>query len=260
MLCGFGLPMERKQKEDREKKRGPQEGTAVSRGVKTETVAILVGAAFVLGLIVGAVAALLKTPSPTQPRQSGTPGQGEIFPVGMVDRSKEIRTLEELVQEDPENPDSWVHLGDLFYRGKQHNKAIEAYTKALSLRPRRIDVMVKLGNAYFDSNDYEKAIGAYSKALAIDPRNADTLTDLGVAYRRIRNAEKAIDAFRRAAQTDPSHSTSRYNLGVVLFHDLNDREGAIKAWEEFLQIEPSGEKAEQVKRMVETLKHMPPSR
>jgi hypothetical protein len=55
---------------------------------------------------------------------------------------------------------------------------------------------------------------------------------------------------------DANHLNSRYNLGVVLFHDVNDKEGAIRAWEDFLQVEPKGERAEQVKRMVETLRNM----
>ncbi len=83
------------------------------------------------------------------------------------------------------------------------------------------------------------------------------LTDLGIAYRRTGKAQEAIEAFRKAAQVDASHLNSRYNLGVVLFHDLNDREGAIRAWEDFLQIAPSGERAERVKGMVEALRNMP---
>ena len=31
---------------------------------------------------------------------------------------------------------------------------------------------------------------------------------------------------------------SRFNKGIVLMHDLNDIKGAIKAWEDLLQINP----------------------
>lgn len=248
--------METNQKIDREKRRGPREGTAKGRGAKTETVVILVVAAFFLGLIVGALVALLKTPPLQETRQVPPSGQRKMSLVSEMDFSQEIQMHEGLVQKDPENPDAWVHLGDLFSKIQQYDKAIEAYAKALNIQPANADILVKLGNAHFDREAYEKAIGAYSKALAIDTRNADVLTDLGIAYRRTKKPKKALDAFRKAAQIDASHSMSRYNQGVVLFHDLNDAEGAMKAWQEFLQIEPSGERAERVKRMVETLRNM----
>jgi cytochrome c-type biogenesis protein CcmH/NrfG len=183
-------------------------------------------------------------------------GQGEIPLVGKVDFTQEIQMIEELVQKDPGNPDAWSQLGDVFYRGQLYDKAVEAYTKALNLRPARTDVLIKLGNAHFDRGANEGAIEAYSKALSIDPKNADVLTDLGIAYRRAGNPNRAVEAFRKAAQMDANHLNSRYNLGVVLFHDVNDKEGAIRAWEDFLQVEPKGERAEQVKRMVETLRNM----
>ncbi len=201
------------------------EATALPRGVKTETVVILVAAAFLLGVIVGAVVALLKTPYPNEVRQTGTPiatGEGSV---AEMDLSQQIQTLQKLVEKDPENPDSWVHLGDLYYRGKQYEKAIEAYGEALELSPASTDVRIRLGNAYFDDEAYEKAIEAYTKTLRADPSNADVMTDLGVAYRRTSRPKKAVEAFRKAARIDPSHRRSRYNLGIVLLHDLNDTQG-----------------------------------
>ncbi|NIO04501.1 MAG: tetratricopeptide repeat protein [Proteobacteria bacterium] len=241
-------------------KKGPgrpgdaREATAPSRGVKTETVVILVAAAFLLGVIVGAVVALLKTPYPHEARQTGTPiatGEGSV---GETDLSQQIQIAQKLVGKDPENPDPWVHLGDLYYRGKQYEEAIEAYGEALQLTPASTDVRIRLGNAYFDNEAYEKAIETYTKTLREDPNNADVMTDLGIAYRRTHKPKKAVETFRKAARIDPSHRASRYNLGVVLLHDLNDTQGAIEAWEGFLRAEPEGQRAEQVKGMIETLR------
>ena len=251
--------MEKSRKRDKEKSGEPRKGTATGQGVKTETVVILVAAAFCLGLIVGAVVALLKTSPLKETRQVPPPGQRGMPSVRTADFSQEIRMLQDLVKEDPGNPDVWVRLGDAFYGGEQYDRAVEAYNNAVNLQPTRADVLAKLGNAYFDSEVYEKAIETYSQALGLDAKNADVLTDLGIAYRRTMRPNEAIEAFRKAAQIDASHLNSRYNLGVVLFHDLNDPEGAVEAWQEFLRIEPSGERAEQVKRMVETLRNMPSS-
>ncbi len=57
-------------------------------------------------------------------------------------------------------------------------------------------------------------------------------------YRRAGQSKKAVEVFDRAIQIDPKHEISRFNKGVVLLHDLNDLEGAIKAWEELIEVNP----------------------
>lgn len=97
---------------------------------------------------------------------------------------------------------------------------------------------VELGNAYFDSNQFEAAINAYRKSLELDPNNPDVWTDMGVIYRRAGKPEEAIKAFDQAITVDPKHEVSRMNKGIVLLHDLNDADGAIKAWEGLLDVNP----------------------
>ena len=240
----------------REEKKGTRKETEQPRGMRIETVVILVATAFIVGFILGGVVALLRTSPARQTDRMVSQGQKEVSPIRPLDYSQEIRTLEDVAENDPGNPDAWIHLGDVYYRSRQFDRAVEAYANALNLQPARAEVLVKLGNAHFDRGAYEEAIETYSSALSMDPENADVLTDLGIAYRRTGSPGEASKAFKRAAQMDARHVNSRYNLGVVLFHDLNDKEGAIRAWEEFLEIEPPGERADQVRRMLETLKTM----
>jgi tetratricopeptide (TPR) repeat protein len=57
-------------------------------------------------------------------------------------------------------------------------------------------------------------------------------------YRRAGRPEDAVREFDRAIAIDPKLENPRFNKGVVLLHDLNDREGAIRAWEGLLNINP----------------------
>ncbi len=115
---------------------------------------------------------------------------------------------------------------------------IAALEKETRSNPGNLEAWVELGNSYFDSSQYEKAIGAYTKALEISPNNANVWTDLGVMYRRNGNPQEAINAFDKAIEADPKHEVSRMNKGIVLLHDLKDTDGAIKAWEGLLEINP----------------------
>jgi len=115
---------------------------------------------------------------------------------------------------------------------------IEALERETAQNPGNIKAWIELGNNYFDTDQFEKSIRAYERALALDPDNVNVLTDMGVMYRRSGQPQKALAAFDKAIAVDPAHEVSRFNKGIVLMHDVNDREGAMKAWEDLVRINP----------------------
>jgi tetratricopeptide (TPR) repeat protein len=117
----------------------------------------------------------------------------------------------------------------------QRAKALEA--EVLN-NPENTEAWIQLGHIYFDTNKYAQAIAAYEKSLEFNSSNADVLTDLGIMYRRSGQPRNAIVKFDRAIAIDPKHETARFNKGIVLMHDLGDRDGAIRAWEDLLEINP----------------------
>ncbi len=135
-------------------------------------------------------------------------------------------------------------------------KQIAPLLSILKDDPKNLKALIELGNAYFDSAQFDKAIEAYNKALAIDPKNADVRTDLGIMYRRKGNFDRAIEEFKKAAEDDPKHVNSRYNLGIVYLHDKGDLKSAIKAWEDYLKVEPSGPRADNIRNQMDKMKSM----
>jgi cytochrome c-type biogenesis protein CcmH/NrfG len=105
--------------------------------------------------------------------------------------------------------------------------------------PTNVEAWVELGNAYFDTDQFKKSIQAYTKALELNPKNADVWTDMGVMHRKDGRPHDAIKAFDQATAVNPKHEVSRLNKGIVLFHDLQDTAGAIRAWEGLLEINPT---------------------
>jgi tetratricopeptide (TPR) repeat protein len=122
--------------------------------------------------------------------------------------------------------------------------------------PKNLNVLIQLGNLYFDANEFSQAIEIYSRVLEIDPRNADVRTDMGIMYRKKRDYDRAVAEFKKAAEVDPRHVNSRYNLGIVLLHDKQDIKGAIKAWEDYLRVEPTGPRAENIRNQMDKMKAM----
>ncbi len=138
------------------------------------------------------------------------------------------------------------------------HRALHELEAATTAEPGNAETWARLGNAYFDENRYREAIEAYRRSLDIDPNQAGVWTDLGVMYRRSGEPEEAIRAFDRAVEVDPEHEVSRFNKGVVLLHDLEDLQGAIRAWEGLLEVNPTAmaPNGQPVMSLVEQFKQM----
>ncbi len=128
--------------------------------------------------------------------------------------------------------------------------------EALKRDPENLQILISLGNAYFDTNQERKAIDVYARVLKIDPRNADVRTDMGIMYRNIKDYDSAVKEFRQAAAENPGHVNSRFNLAIVLQNDKKDLPGAIAAWQDFLRVAPTDERAVMAKAQLEQLKKL----
>ncbi len=127
---------------------------------------------------------------------------------------------------------------DHFHDSAGESSMIGALVKETALHPENVDAWVQLGNLYFDDNQVDKAIEAYQRSLALDPKNANVLTDLGVMYRRKGLPMEAIKSFDRAIAVNQRQEAAYFNKGVVFLHDLKDRDKAIGAWEQLIEINP----------------------
>ena len=199
--------------------------------MKKETVILYVVIALVVGFVGGATVGILWTTKGTektatiQKPQMAPPGAPASAPPARdsIEATSQIQTLKEIVKKDPKNLPAWVELGNL----------------------------------YFDTDQPKEAIEAYSQYLAVKPDNPDVRTDMGIMYRKLGQFDRALEEFRKAARSDPKHVNSRYNIGLVLLHDKQDMQGAIKAWEEYLKVDPNSERAKRIRVQTEKMKSMP---
>ncbi len=130
---------------------------------------------------------------------------------------------------------------------------IEMNQKLVARDPKLVGVWIQLGNDYFDSRQHQKAIDAYGKALALNPNNPDVLTDQGVMYRDTGRFDEAIANFEKANKVDPKHVQSAYNLGVVWSADKHDAARAAAAFKKVIAIAPNSPQAGEARRALTDL-------
>ena len=129
-----------------------------------------------------------------------------------------------------------------------------AAEQATVQNPKDVQAWVHLGNLYFDGHEHQKAIDAYDKALALNPNNPDVITDQGVMYKELYAPEKAVAKFEKAQKVDPTHIQSLFNLGVVYANELKAPAKAEKAWARVIEIAPTSPQAAQARTLIDHLK------
>jgi cytochrome c-type biogenesis protein CcmH/NrfG len=121
---------------------------------------------------------------------------------------------------------------------------------AVEKDPNDYDSLVKLGNVYYDGKQYQGAIGYYERALKIHPENSDVRTDMGTAYWYAGDANKALETMEASLKYQPGHPQTLFNLGWVRWQGKGDPKGAIEAWQQLLKANPDYPQKQQVEQYI----------
>jgi tetratricopeptide (TPR) repeat protein len=191
--------------------------------------------------------------------------------LGLGNRWKAAAQFRASTQLDPTLPEPYKALGDLFLAAPRRlfDQAVEAYQKALELRPFYADAYVGLGDARAAKGEVDAAVASYQKALLYNPGNPKVHMSLGkiyygekgLYYESVSSYQKAIDLdpqflearlglgevyedkglypeaireYRKVVELDPRHTGGLYNLALV-YEKVDPRE-AIAHWERYIQV------------------------
>lgn len=124
------------------------------------------------------------------------------------------------------------------------------FLEAVNKNPNDYDSLVKLGDVFYDGQQYQSAIQYYERALAIHPDNPDVRTDMGTAYWYTGNADKAVAAMETSLKFRPGHPQTLFNLGWVRWQGKADPKGAVAAWEQLLKTNPDYPQRQQVEQYI----------
>jgi tetratricopeptide (TPR) repeat protein len=178
----------------------------------------------------------------------------------------------------------------------RNDEAIAAYTQIVAQAPTCADCYFNLGVAHMNKKQYAEAEAAFKKVTEIKPDNAQAYTQLASLYNAQRKFDLAADASANAAKystaTTPGvggNAEALYNQGVVMFNggkfadaktafegatkadpkmamahyqlgmtalNLGDFGLAVSSLQTYLQLDPDGPKAAEVKASLPALEKM----
>jgi tetratricopeptide (TPR) repeat protein len=125
------------------------------------------------------------------------------------------------------------------------------------LPPEMLAGMLQAARQSLLAGRYSEAIAAYQAVLKRDPRNVDALTHLGFIVALGGHADTALETIDRALAIDPDYALAHYYRGQVLYEGKRDSAGAIKEWERFVALVPSGPEHDQVQALIKDARARP---
>ena len=120
----------------------------------------------------------------------------------------------------------------------QLDAAIDAYNKALTIKPDYGPVLFNLGNALKDMGRDSEALNFYEKALLIMPRSPDIFMNMGIVLRRQEKLVGSIDAFKKAIEIKPAFPEALNNMGIAIRRQ-GKLEEAVKVYKKALVFNPN---------------------
>ena len=174
-----------------------------------------------------------------------------------------ITAYTDVVAKAPTCGDCYFNLGLAYMNKKQFPEAEAALKKAIEIKSDNVNAHTQLASVYnqqrkFDLAAEESALAAKYSASA-NPAggggNAEALYNQGVTLFNGAKFTEAKTAFEGATKADPKMALAHYQLGMTALN-LGDFNLAVSSLETYLQLDPNGPKAAEVKASLPALQKM----
>ena len=128
------------------------------------------------------------------------------------DNAGALVELEQSARFEPDNPLPLRAIGQVHVAERRFDAGIQAFTKAISLRPTFAALYTDRAEAHGRSGDDVKALSDYDQALKHAPKFAEAHVGKGMVYQRQGKADDAQAAYLAAVAIDGKNAVAYNNL------------------------------------------------
>ena len=159
-----------------------------------------------------------------------------LFKKGLLDQAQE--EFQKALEQDSKHPLVIYELGLVHIKKKEYEKAKEMFESGLKLKKQESLFYNGLGLLQMEQGDLTQADLSFRLALAEDPENPELHKNLGDLYLKKEVIPLAIEAYTEALTLDSSLADVHYNLGETYFlnHDFNS---AVKEFKAAINLDPA---------------------
>lgn len=130
----------------------------------------------------------------------------------------------------PQNSIGWINLGEVYYRTKMYQLALEAYSKAIAINPDDYNAYYSLANCYLSSGKFDYAIknAEIAREKTIDFEKIADIDELkGLIFIEKKDYKTAYKYFESALKANPNNKDYLLNFLYTCKH-LNKKKIATK--------------------------------
>jgi cytochrome c-type biogenesis protein CcmH/NrfG len=124
--------------------------------------------------------------------------------------------------------------------------------KAIVLHPRSDIAYVQLGNAYLQAGQADAADAGYRRAMQLAPHDPQPITLHALLIGTAGQWTRALRLIHGVERDHPAYARAWLVDGLLAPSRRHDHRASIHAWRHFLQIDPTGKMATQVRQWVFT--------
>jgi Tfp pilus assembly protein PilF len=129
-------------------------------------------------------------------------------------------------------------------------ETINLLNQRLNNDPNDLDAAINLGNYYFDKQQAAQAVLYYRAALDVDPSLTGTRTDMAVMYWQNGNMGLAEKEFRHVISLDSEFSQAFVNLGLLLHRAKGELIEARSLWQQIAESDSSDAIADRARELL----------
>ncbi|MBI4534612.1 MAG: tetratricopeptide repeat protein, partial [Candidatus Melainabacteria bacterium] len=141
----------------------------------------------------------------------------ELHQSGFLNQA--ISEYKAAIDADNRMEEAYSNLGLIYAAQRNYSKAIEAFNKALSLKPARPTTLNGLGTVLYAKGRLSEAMEKWKQAIAIDPQFASAYFNMGNALENEKNFQSAVDAYLKATKINPGMADAYYRIGTIFNKD-----------------------------------------
>lgn len=169
------------------------------------------------------------------------------------DFPKAIQSLTRAIAIYPSYAAAYNNLGAIYARLGERDKERESLEKAVSLNDHFAAAYLNLGRMNIMGGNFPTAEDDLNKAASNDPSDPTTLVLLTFCQFQDHHLDEAIASSRKAHALAGPHS-SAHVIAAKSFEQKHDLPDAISELEQFLKEESTGERADQVRKILDSLR------
>lgn len=127
-----------------------------------------------------------------------------LNPIGQAQGFDTIEFLTGEIETAPDPSMLYFWRGFAYADRKQHELAVDDYTKAIESQPQLDGLYYYRGFSYVELRKYDLALQDYNKAIALDPKNPVYYSECGYVQWKLNNFPQSIIEFTKAIELDPT--------------------------------------------------------